>query len=176
MPLAKLPFLESVNHSLVDEVIWGHRLRHSQTAWLLLLEMLNVAQGCLEVDPTNPLPDMGRSNAPTIGIKTRVRFRNLLFSLNQKAAELAALVEHGQKTSDQAWDDWIAYSKEEYDAPEGADYTPLKERFNNFLQFERAIDLVRSTAINGADERKNVYSKFLFPLAPEALYWEMGVK
>jgi len=176
MPLAKLPFLDSVDHSRVDEVIWGHRLRHSQTAWLLLLEMLNVAQGCLDIDATNPLPDMGLANAPAIAIKTRVRFRNLLFSLNQKAAELAAACECGRISSETAWDEWLKYAGEEYDAPEGADYAPLRHRFDNFIQFERAIDLVRSTSINGADGKKGVYSKYLFPMAPEALYWEMGVK
>lgn len=176
MSLTKVPLLNSLNHSLVDEIIWGHRLRHSQTAWLLVLEMLNVAHGCWEVDPSNPLPDMGMAGAPEITTKTRIRFRNLLFSLNQKAAELAGNIERNQKTSDQAWEEWLTYAEEEYDAPQGADYSPLKERFSTFVQFERAIDLVRSTAISGTDQKKNAYSKFLFPFAPESLFWETGVK
>lgn len=176
MPRPKLPILDDVAPALVDEVIWGHRLRHSQTAWLLLLEMLNIAQACLEIDPANPLPDMGIAGAPAVKPKYRTRFRNLLFSLNQKAAELAAAVQCNRVSSDGAWDEWLKYAKDEYDAPDGADYSPLRHRFEDFIQFERAIDLVRSTSINGADGKKGVYSKFIFPMAPEALYWEMGVK
>ena len=171
-----LPFLEDVKHSAVDEAIWGHRLRQDQTGWLLVLEMLNVAQACLSSEAKDPLADMGRPNAPDACPTLRVRFRNLLFLLNQKAAELAAAVQHKLLTSDDAWQQWLAYAKEEYDGPGIVDYAPLRERFDDFMQFERAIDLTRSTSIAGLEDGKGIFNRFIFPMAPEALYWETGIK
>jgi hypothetical protein len=171
-----LPFLEDVKHSAVDEAIWGHRLRQDQTGWLLVLEMLNVAQACLTSSTKDPLADMGRTDAPDAVPLLRVRFRNLLFLLNQKAAELAASIQHKLISSDEAWQQWLAYAKEEYDGPDTANYTPLRERFDDFVQFERAIDLTRSTAISGLDDSKGIYNRFIFPMAAEALYWETGIK
>ena len=171
-----LPFLDDVKHSAVDEAIWGHRLRQDQTGWLLVLEMLNVTQACLTSGAKDPLADMGKATAPDAQPVLRVRFRNLLFLLNQKAAELAANVEHKLISSDDAWQQWLAYAKEEYDGPDSADYSVLRDRFDDFLQFERAIDLTRSTAISGLDDAKGIYNRFIFPMAPEALYWETGIK
>jgi hypothetical protein len=174
----KLPLLPYPSHldrtALVDEMIWGHRLRQDQTAWLLLLEMLNVAEACLRAGDV--LADMGSPQAPDAKPKLRLRFRNLLFHLNQKAAELAAAIQSGVITSDQAWDSWLSYSKDEYDGPGSADYSPLRQRFDDFLQFERAVDLVRSTAIGGLEGKKSIWNRFIFPMAPEALYWEISLK
>lgn len=177
MHRSTLPFLEDVKHSAVDEVIWGHRLRQDQTGWLLVLEMLNVAQACLSSSAKDPLADMGRPDAPEDAVPLlRVRFRNVLFLLNQKAAELAASVQHKLISSDEAWHQWLAYAKEEYDGPGLADYFPLRDRFDDFVQFERAIDLTRSTAISGLDDGKGIYNRFIFPMSAEALYWETGIK
>src|ERR1017187_852749 len=126
----KLPFLESVTHARVDEVIWGHRLRADQTAWALVLEMLNVAQAYLQAEGKNPLPDLGRPETPAARQPLRVRFRNLLFNLNQMAAELAAEVQAESITSDEAWSRWNRYVAEEYNAPGGADYRALRDRFD----------------------------------------------
>ena len=176
MPRPTLPFLEDVSHSRVDEAIWGHRLRQDQTGWLLVLEMLNVAQACLVSEAKDPLADMGRPDAPEACPRLRLRFRNLLFLLNQKAAELAAAVEEKLISSDKAWEDWLEYAKTEYDGPGTADYSALRDRFDDFLQFERAIDLARSTSITGLDDGKGIYNRFIFPMGPEALYWEVGMK
>jgi hypothetical protein len=172
----KLPFLESVSHARVDEVIWGHRLRADQSAWALVLEMLNVAQAYLHSADKNPLPDVGRSETPAARQPLRIRFRNLLFNLNQMAAELAADVQAESISSDEAWAKWLKYVEEEYNAPGGADYSQLKERFDDFVQFERALDLVRSTAVTNKDSKKGVYNRYLFPIAAEALYWETTPK
>jgi len=178
MPRAKLPILEEIpKHSRVDEVIWGHRMRQDQTGWLLVLEMLNVANACLEAtNMQNPLPDMGKPDAPCVSASYRVRFRNLLFSFNQKAAELAAAIEQERMTSDEAWDAWLLHTTEQYAAPGGCDFTPLRGRFDDFLQFERAIDLVRATAVNGLESKKGTYSRYLFPMSADSLFWEMALK
>lgn len=176
MTKARLPFLEDVDHARVDEVIWGHRLREDQTAWLLVLEMLNVAQACLDSDVNDPLADMGRIDAPNARPRLRMRFRNLLFRLNQKAAELAEAVQLRSISSDKAWDIWLDHTKEYYEGPGIADYSVLRSRFDDFIQFERGIDLVRSTAISGQGGGKGIYNRFIFPIAPEALYWETGLK
>lgn len=172
----RLPFLEDVDHARVDEVIWGHRLREDQTAWLLVLEMLNVAQACLDSDAKDPLADMGSPDAPNARPRLRMRFRNLLFRLNQKAAELAEAVQLRSISSDKAWEIWLEHSKEYYEGPGIADYSILRSRFDDFVQFERGIDLVRSTAISGQGSGKGIYNRFIFPIAPEALYWETGLK
>ncbi|MEI7899382.1 MAG: hypothetical protein WCK89_03960 [bacterium] len=171
-----LPLLEDVEHARVDEVIWGHRIREDQTAWLLVLEMFNVAQACLESEAKDPLADVGKANAPLARPCLRIRFRNLLFRLNQKAAELAARVQAKNVSSEMAWKEWLAHTKDEYEGPGAADYSPLQNRFHDFVQFERGVDLVRSTAVNGLDGSKGIYNRFIFPMAAEALYWEVGVR
>lgn len=174
--LQRLPFLDGLDHPRVDEVIWGHRLREDQTAWMLVLEMLNVAQSSLDATNEDPLPDMGRTDAPELRPRLRMRFRNLLFRLNQKAAELAEAVRIRRITSESAWEIWLEHSKEYYEGPGAADYSQLRNRFDDFIQFERSVDLVRSTAINGLEGSKGIYNRFIFPMAPEALYWETGIK
>jgi len=174
--LQRLPLLEGLDHAKVDELIWGHRLREDQTAWMLVLEMLNVAQASLDATSEDPLPDMGKAEAPELRPRLRMRFRNLLFRLNQKAAELAEAVRVRSITPESAWATWLEHSKEYYEGPGAADYSQLKSRFDDFIQFERSLDLVRSTALNGLDGSKGIYNRFIFPMAPEALYWETGIK
>ena len=175
MPRMRLSYMPDLNHARVDESIWGHRLRHDQTGWLLVLEMLNVAQACMEAKNSGgPLPDMGRPGAPEARAHYRIRFRNLLFYYNQKAAELAAAVDAGGKTSDEAWTDWLQHVEDNPSAPAVADFRPLKAKFDDFTQFERAIDLVRSTAINGLESKKGVYNRFLFPMCAESLIGRWG--
>jgi hypothetical protein len=175
MKLTRVPFPSHLDRTaLVDELIWGHRLRDDQTAWLLILEMLNVAEACLRAGDV--LADMGSAYAPEAKPRLRVRLRNLLFRLNQKAAELAAAVQAGVIDSDQAWDTWLVHAREEYEGPGTADYTPLRHRFDDFIQFERAVDLIRSTAIGGLEGQKSIWNRFIFPIAPEALFWEVSIK
>lgn len=176
MSLPKLPLLDSVKHSQVDEVIWGHRLRQDQSAWLLVLEMLNVAQACLIATDNDPLIDLGTNSEVNARPLLRIRFRNLLFRFNQKAAELSAQVESGRISNKVAWEKWLECVKSQYDQHGGADYSPLKDRFDDFVEFERAIDLVRSTTVVEPEHGREIYNRYIFPLCPEALYWETSSK
>jgi hypothetical protein len=174
MALAVLSFPNHVEKTaLVDEMVWGHRLRDDQTAWLLVLEMLNLAEACHRTG--DALADVGVIDLPNARPRLRIRFRNLLFRLNQKAAELGAKVQANLIDSNRAWDEWLKHAENEYEGPGRADYGPLRSRFDDFVQFDRAIDLVRSTAIDGLEGVKKMFSRFIFPMAPEALYWEINL-
>ena len=154
--------------SWAEEQIWGHRLWHRQTPWLLFLEFLGVAEAMLRagrlfsVDWTKPIF--------TYNVHRRIGLRNLIFN---NASVLR--VNESAKTDTIKWDDWIAWMNEECEPNRGIDFSYLRQRFTRFSDFARAVELLRQTAIDPTSNRR-WSSRFLFPFGPESLYEDVNIK
>jgi hypothetical protein len=154
--------------SWVEEGIWGHRLWHRQTPWLLFLEFLNIAEaanrgGALFASDFSKTFQSYR-------LHQRFALRNIVFN---KDADLHRIAESARADSIK-WDEWIKQMNEESLPPIGLDYSYLRERFARFNDLKMTVELLRQTAIEpGANRRWS--SRFLFPFGLYALYEDLNI-
>lgn len=156
---------EQVNLWL-EEGIFGHRLWHRQTPWLLLIEFLNMAEALhrdgklLTVVPPEQLLPHRRF--------WRMGLRSVLF--NNPSMDR---IEAEKLDNDESWDQWMK-DMEGADAPPAEGFGYLRERFPTFAHFVQIVSLVRQTAIQTSE--KNWMSRFIFPLGVDALYAHGEIK
>jgi hypothetical protein len=148
----------------VDEHIWGHRLYDEQLPHLTVLEFLSVLGSNLD----KPL-----QAGPTDRVKYRpqrqIRLRALLF--NNPFVES---VSEKSIADDQKWSEWNKLFGADIDSLEFGDTAYLKDVFQSFDDFAKAIELLRSSAFE-AKSNKRWTSKFVFPFGPDSLYEDLRI-
>lgn len=151
----------------LEEQIWGHRLWDAQTPWLLFLEFLNIAEGCLRL---GKLLDEGPGHAPIVYRPYRRMFlRNILFN-NDKIAEF----DERHRDSGSAWTAWLKWMAEQCDAVTPRDFSYLKIHFNSFHDFASLVGMLRSSAVE-SETNKRWTSRFVFPFGPHGLYVDLNL-
>jgi len=156
------------NTPWLDEHIWGHRLYDSQSAWLVFIEFLSVAEG-LQADH-NTLKDSAPYPLPFRPAQ-RLHLRNIMFN-SDEAMRLAE-----QETSDsRRWKVWLEYMNQNaLGFANRQDFTYLERRFPTFEDFSRVLNLMRSSTVErGSNKRWS--SRFLFPFGPHAIYEDLNIK
>lgn len=151
--------------SWVEEGIWGHRLWHRQTPWLLFLECLNIAEAAhRQNDLLTP-----HSSLQSIGYRLHQRhiLRNLVFN----NPSLCTIADSGRADT-VLWDDWIKAMSE--DSQPSRDYSYLRGSFARFGDLKMAVELLRHTAIEPSTNRR-WSSRFLFPFGPHSLYEDLNI-
>ncbi len=159
---------------IVDEQIWGNRLRAGQEPWFILLEFLTVAEYYWRADEhTLFSPEEGMQRAHKFNYKphTRLHLRILLFN-EQDAVSLA----DGDEDSHVAWNSWCSKMEGRYAHIEPNNFNYLRdgETFEEFGDFARAIDMLREAVV--AETGKRWTSRFLFPFGKHAIYEDVGIK
>ena len=149
----------------LEEEIWGHRLHDGQSAWLLFLEFLTVAEarlreGCL-------LEPAGVQRRTPYRPYQRMHLRNILFNEDQ-IARVAAEVPN----NDDAWDWWLRWMAAHAAAAE--DFSYLRSRLGSFKSFAQLVGMLRSSAVDSEAERRWT-SRFLFPFGPSSLYEDVAI-
>jgi hypothetical protein len=148
----------------VDEHIWGHRLYDEQLPHLAVLEFLCV----LGSNADNPL-----RAAPGDKVRYRpqrqIRLRGLLF--NNPYVEA---VREKSISDEDKWAQWGERFAVDATQLGDGDMTYLRQVFNSFDDFAKAIELLRSSAFE-ARSNKRWSSKFVFPFGPDALYEDLRI-
>ena len=165
------PPIKEVERFVVDEHIWGHRLYHEQFPPLAVLEFL----GVLASNRSNPL------RPPATGDmmywpQRQIRLCSLLFNnpyIKTRAKEMS---------DEDKWKQWKNRFNEDCAKLENGDMGYLREVFNRFDDFAKAVELIRSSSFE-ARSNKRWTSKFVFPLlaptpststcAPVSLDWQL---
>jgi hypothetical protein len=148
----------------VDEHIWGHRLYDEQLPHLAVLEFL----GVLGSNVDNPLR-AGPNDKVRYRPQRQIRLRGLLF--NNPYVEAV----RGKAISDEDnWAQWCERFAEDATQLGDSDMSYLRQVFNSFDDFAKAIELLRSSSFE-AKSNKRWSSKFVFPFGPDALYEDLRI-
>lgn len=151
----------------VDEAIWGHRLYDEQTPWLCLMEFLNVLQS--EYHEGRAFREENYNTLRYIAYP-RMYLRNILF--NNPQMEL--IEKNHLNDPNKQWKVWIDEMNKNSGGMTFADYSYLKSRFNSFEDFVEIVKFLRSTTIEG-ENNKRWSSQFIFPYGPDCLYEDLRV-
>jgi hypothetical protein len=154
------------------ESMWGHRLWHRQTPWLILLEFLLVAdalqeQGVLFADD--------ETAAVLPPAKYRVRKRLFLRYLLFRNPEVDQFTTH-RWSEEEMWTKWSDYFRARL-PEQGVDGNTefLQKGFKRFSDFAAAVKLLRETAVDARSTKKRA-SPFVFPFGPAALYEDLDAR
>lgn len=163
----KRPEIRSVDFC-VDENIWGHRLYDEQLPHLTVLEFLGILGSNLD----KPLrPHDGLGGAVKFKPQRQIRLRGLLF--NNPYVESIA---ESKIADEEKWRQWF----EKFDhgktgnGDSASDVAYLRQSFNSFDDFSKAIELLRSSSFESRSN-KRWSSKFVFPFGPDALYEDLQI-
>lgn len=148
----------------VDEHIWGHRLYDEQLPHLAVLEFLCVLSSNVD-KPLRAAPGDKVRYRP----QRQIRLRGLLF--NNPYVE--AVCEKSISDEDK-WAQWGERFTVDATQLGDGDMTYLRQVFNSFDDFSKAIELLRSSAFE-ARSNKRWSSKFVFPFGPDALYEDLRI-
>ena len=165
----RLPRPQNTNASMwVDEAIWGHRFYDEQTPWLAFLEFLVVAYAENNV---GRVFKEDKPNSLRYIPHTRLYFRNILFN-NPNLKVIRS--EYPDENS--RWAKWLeSMTKNSAGIKDNEpDFSYVRERFERFSDFVRAIDFLLSSSIE-EDSNKRWSSKFVFPYGPACLYEDLKV-
>ena len=155
------------NDLWLDEQIWGHRL-WEQDPWLLFLEFLSVAEAS---HATGQLFAADATQFPfSFRPAQRPYLRNLLFN-NDKLLELAELYPDNET----AWANWLEWMQSNAKMVAHRDFSYLKSRFQNFEQFVKVIEMLRSATIESSIN-KRWSSRFVFPFGRHAIYEDLNTE
>ena len=156
----------------LEESIWGHRLWHRQTPWLVFLEMLNVADGrAANGTPFESVPDVDKDH---IRSRKRLLLRHLLY----RNAELTLLAAKPRPDTE-LWEAWSKYFVQQLGDDAKLDVGFLRSRFARFRDFAATIKLLRETtvypsnSVGEATSERRWTSTFVFPFGAAALYVDL---
>lgn len=158
------PRIEGVDFA-VDEHIWGHRLYDEQLPHLLMLEFLGVLGSNLDA----PLQRVD-ATALRFRPQRQTRLRAILF--NNPYVES---IRQRSIANEEKWRLWNERFAQDCISLGGWDLGYLRQRFSEFDDFAKAVELLRSSAFE-ARSNKRWSSKFVFPFGPDALYEDVRVK
>jgi hypothetical protein len=150
------------------ESIWGHRLWHRQTPWLIFLEFLNVADSAA----TENVPFGNVTGEETFPANYKCRKRLFLRHLLFRNSNVDLLADKRWSDAD-LWTHWVDYFKGRL--ADSCAYDPglLRGRFQKFTDFAAAVRLLRETVVHTS---KRWTSSFVFPFGPAALYEDLDIK
>ena len=148
----------------VDEHIWGHRLYDEQLPHLAVLEFLCVLSSNVD-KPLRAAPGDKVRYRP----QRQIRLRGLLF--NNPYVEA---VREKSISDEDKWAQWGERFTVDATQLGDGDMTYLRQVFNSFDDFSKAIELLRSSAFE-ARSNKRWSSKFVFPFGPDALYEDLRI-
>lgn len=148
----------------VDEHIWGHRLYDEQLPHLAVLEFLCVL-GSNTDKPLRATPADQVRYRP----QRQIRLRGLLF--NNPYVEA---VRDKSISDEDRWSQWSEHFAADATQLGDGDMGYLRQVFNSFDDFAKAIELLRSSAFE-ARSNKRWSSKFVFPFGPDALYEDLRI-
>jgi hypothetical protein len=151
----------------VDEAIWGHRLYDEQTPWLCLMEFLNVLQS--EFNEDRAFQEDNYNTLKYIAY-SRMYLRNILFNNPQ----MQIIEKEYENDNNAQWKKWIEEMNDNKGGLSSADFSYLKDRFPNFLDFIDIIKFLQTTTIEG-ENNKRWSSQFIFPYGPDCLYEDVRV-
>lgn len=152
----------------LDEQIWGHRIWDSQTPWLLFLEFLTVAEGCLR---ENKLFDERGVYYPLqFRPYRRLYLRNILFN-----NESVFRIDKTYSDSRRAWKEWFEQIEKAAQGVPNRNFTYLQDIFPTFHDFAALIAILRNTAVESNTNRR-WSSRFIFPFGSYALYEDLNLK
>jgi len=161
----RLDPLENVDSSMwIDEAIWGHMLYDEQTPWLIYLEFLNVfldqhARGIAFKEPNG-------FNKLKYWAAWRLELRNILFN-SPRIFQIRIA-----NTNDQArWREWHK-SMSRAGGIDQPDFTYLERRFHSFDDFADLVELLRSTGIEAATNKRWT-SKYAFPYGKDCVFEDL---
>lgn len=157
------PKIDGVDFA-VDEHIWGHRLYDEQLPHLAVLEFLCVL-GSNADKPLRAAPGDKVRYRP----QRQIRLRGLLF--NNPYVEA---VRDKSISDEDKWTQWGERFAVDATQLGDGDMTYLRQVFNSFDDFAKAIELLRSSAFE-ARSNKRWSSKFVFPFGPDALYEDLRI-
>lgn len=157
------PKIDGVDFA-VDEHIWGHRLYDEQLPHLAVLEFLCVL-GSNADKPLRAAPGDKVRYRP----QRQIRLRGLLF--NNPYVEA---VREKSISDEDKWSQWGERFAVDATQLGDGDMTYLRQVFNSFDDFAKAIELLRSSAFE-ARSNKRWSSKFVFPFGPDALYEDLRI-
>ena len=163
----KRPLIKSVDFC-VDENIWGHRLYDEQLPHLTVLEFLGVLGSNLD----KPLrPHTGLGGAVQFKPQRQMRLRGLLF--NNPYVES---ISQSKLADEEKWRQWLSKFEQGStgNGDGAADLAYLRQSFNSFDDFAKAIELLRSSSFESRSN-KRWSSKFVFPFGPDALYEDLQI-
>lgn len=150
---------------LTDEQIWGHRLWDNQSAWLLFLEFLSVAEACYR--DGRLLDERGCWYPLTFQPNKRLYLRNILF-LDKRLFHFAETYPDNRS----AWQAWLKWMEEHAAVPPPRDFSYLRERFPSFHEFVSLVGLLQNSIIeNGSNKRWS--SRFIFPFGSHSIYEDL---
>lgn len=158
------PRIDGVDFA-VDEHIWGHRLYDEQLPHLLMLEFLGVLGSNLGA----PLQRV-EGDAVRFSPQRQTRLRAILFNNPYVESVRQRPIANAEK-----WRQWNERFKQDCLSLGDWDLGYLRQRFTEFDDFAKAIELLRSSAFE-ARSNKRWSSKFVFPFGPDALYEDVRVK
>jgi hypothetical protein len=166
--IERLPRPKRIDSSMwVDEAIWGHRLYDEQTPWLCIMEFLNVLQS--EFKEGRAFQE-DNFNSLRYTAYPRMYLRNILF--NNPQMELIEKNFHNDNNAQ--WNKWIDEMNKNSGGLNVVDFAYLKKRFTYFQDFVEIINFLRSTTIEG-ENNKRWSSQFIFPYGPDCLYEDLRV-
>ncbi len=155
------------NDLWLDEQIWGHRL-WEQDPWLLFLEFLSVAEAS---HATGQLFAADATQFPfSFRPAQRPYLRNLLFN-NDKLLEIA----DRYPDNETAWAKWLEWMQSNSKMVAHRDFSYLKNRFQNFEQLVKVIEMLRSATIESSIN-KRWSSRFVFPFGRHAIYEDLNTE
>ncbi len=157
------PKIDGVDFA-VDEHIWGHRLYDEQLPHLAVLEFLCVL-GSNADKPLRAAPGDKVRYRP----QRQIRLRGLLF--NNPYVEA---VREKSISDEDKWAQWSDRFAVDATQLGDGDMAYLRQVFNSFDDFAKAIELLRSSAFE-ARSNKRWSSKFVFPFGPDALYEDLRI-
>lgn len=165
--IIKRPLIKGVEFC-VDENIWGHRLYDEQLPHLTVLEFLGVLGSNLD----KPLrPHEGFGGAVQFKPQRQIRLRGLLF--NNPYVESVA---ESKFADEEKWRQWLNKFEQAKtgNGDSAADVAYLRQSFNSFDDFAKAIELLRSSSFEDRSN-KRWSSKFVFPFGPDALFEDLKI-
>lgn len=155
------------NDMWLDERIWGHRLFEKQSAWLVFLECLTLAEACHR---DKRLLNHGSDYYPlNYRPQQRLYLRNILFN-NEALLRIA----ERNRTSASAWNEWLAWMKDNARGIAEKDFSYLQGRFHSFSDFANLVSMIRGSAVE-AEANKRWSSRFIFPFGNQAIYEDLAI-
>jgi hypothetical protein len=151
----------------LDEQLWGHRLWDNETAWLVFLEFLNVAEACHREQKLLTVDSASYPN--TFRPHKRMFLRNIVFN-NEVIFRVAE--RHSDDAS--AWREWLAWIEDRAQGIHVRDFSYLRSRFRSFHEFAALVGLIRQSAVEN-DTNRRWSSRFVFPFGPNALYEDLNI-
>lgn len=150
--------------------IWGLLLYDDQSPWLSILEALHICfSRARDKKSVFPGPEQDASGAPVhewlqYSIPLSTGLRTILFN-DQQIDEISA------SAADNAsmWTSW----EKGCDAEKSVDVPHLKKKFSEFRDLARAVALLRSSQIDGNNNRRPT-SRHLLPLGGDMIFADVS--